>query len=136
MSRPKNNRVSRNGLGINLRALRKEIKMIPFDIKKEMRLLDLLFNERSASRTQVEKDVLVELIENARGMINVHQDKLERFQRFYKQMRSGKHSDLQLLTAEELHLLQKASSLNALKKREKEEQRREPREPLRTGTHG
>lgn len=131
MGRIRNNRRLKNPLGINLRVLRKEIKMIPFDIKKEMRLLDLLFNEKTTSRTQVEKDLLIELIEKARDMINVHQDKLERFQKFYNQIRLGKNSEMELLTPDELHILQIASSRTYLKKREDAH-----KEPLRTGTHG
>jgi len=105
--------------------------MIPFDIKKEMRLLDLLFNEKGISRTQVERDLLLELIEKARDMINVHQNKLERFQKCYDQIRSGKYSGIELLTPEELHIIQKESSSASIKKKEYA-----AKEPLRTGTHG
>lgn len=132
MGRPRKDGHTRNNrLGINLKVLKKEIKMIPFDIKKEMRLLDLLFNEKVASRTQVEKDVLLELIEKARDMINLHQNKLDRFQKFYSQIRSGNGSDNGLLTPEEMDNLQKASTRAYGRRREEM-----LKEPLRTGTHG
>jgi hypothetical protein len=135
MGRRTNNKQSKNPLGIDLRALRKEIRMIPFGIKKEMRFLDLLFNEKRTSRTQVEKEVLIELIEKARDVIQAHQDKLDRFQKFYNQMRSGKHSDTGLLTPEEIYIFQSHSHHTSLRRKEGKEEECH-KEPLRTGTHG
>ena len=128
----KNNKERKNPLGIDLRALRREIRMIPFGIRKEMRFLDLLFNEKSASRTQVEKEVLVELIEKERDVIQAYQNKLDRFQKFYSQIRSGRHSDAGLLTPEEVYGLQRHSDHAPLRRKEEVSHR----EPLRTGTHG
>ncbi len=138
MARRSNSKRTKNPLGINLRLLRKQIKMIPFDIRREMRLLDLLFNEKGYSRTQVEKEVLVELIENARKIIKTHTDKLDRYQKMYQQIRSGRVSDLALLTPEEVDVLKKQPAASRGPAKKKREGKETPPSVmhLRTGTNG
>lgn len=133
MARRRNSKNGKNPLGINLRLLRKEIKMIPFDIRKEMRLLDLLFNEKGYSRTQVEREVLLELIEKARDVIKMHHDKLDRYQRMYDEIRTGRNTHAGLLTPEEIDVLRKRHTPRSSEKKKPEEA---PKVHLRTGTNG
>jgi hypothetical protein len=131
MPRPRTNKKnSRKPNGVSLRQLKKELKLIPNDIKREMRFLDLLFAERNFVRTQAEKEVLKDFIDSAKEMVEFHQNRLERFQTCYDQLKAKKSFDLALLFPDELHALQggstqaetSASSIN--------------QETLRTGTDG
>jgi hypothetical protein len=133
MARRRNSKNGKNPLGINLRLLKKEIKMIPFDIRKEMRLLDLLFNEKGYSRTQVEKEVLLELIEKARNVIKMHHDKLDRYQKMYEEIRTGRNAHAGLLTPEEIDVLRKRQAPRSSEKKKPDEA---PKVHLRTGTNG
>jgi len=109
MARPRNHRKNnKNRDGINLRLLKKELKLIPNDIKREMRFLDLLFAERNLVRTQAEREVLKEFIDTARGMVEFHQNRLERYQKCYDQLKARKSLDHGLLLPEELQALQEA----------------------------
>lgn len=107
MARPRNHRKSpKSHNGINLRLLKKELKLIPNDIKREMRFLDLLFAERNFVRTQAEREVLKDFIDTARGMVEFHQNRLERYQKCYDQLKARKAFDHGLLLPDELHALQ------------------------------
>lgn len=131
MARPRANQTnSKNRTGINLRQLKKELKLIPNDIKREMRFLDLLFAERSFARTQAEVEVLKDFMDSAKEMVEFHQNRLERFQKCYDQLKATKAFDLGLLLPDELQLLQGRPSQG-----EKPESATEG-EGLRTGTDG
>ena len=108
MGRPRktNRNNAKNRTGINVRQLKKELKLIPNDIKREMRFLDLLFSERNFSRTQAEREVLKDFINSAKGMVEFHQKRLERYQQFYDQLKAKKAFDLTLLLPDELQSLQ------------------------------
>ena len=132
MARPKkaHQKPTNGNNGINLRSLKKELKLIPHDIKREMRFLDLLFNEKSSVRTEVEKDVLVDLISKAKKMVQLHQNRLERYEECYKQLKAKKSFDTNLLFPEELKSLQKTSS------RKTRQSASADKDGLRTGTDG
>ena len=117
--------------GLDLRKLKKELKLVPFDIKREMRFLDLLFTERNIVRTQAEREVLKDMIDRASKMVEFYQNRLTRFEECYKQFREKKSFDNSLLFPEELQLLLKWTNRksNAIPSELKEED-------LRTGTHG
>jgi hypothetical protein len=93
--------------GIDLRKLRKELKLIPFDIKREMRFLDLLFSERNIVRTQAEREVLRDLIDRASDSVKFYQSRLVRFQECYNQFKEKKSFDNTLLFPDEVQTLQK-----------------------------
>jgi len=131
MARPRNHRKNaKNRNGINLRLLKKELKLIPNDIKREMRFLDLLFAERNFVRTQAEREVLKDFIDTARGMVEFHQNRLERYQKCYDQLKAKKAFDHGLLLPEELHALQDGSPCT------EEPDYAANVESLRTGTDG
>lgn len=131
MARPRNsqNRTKKFN-GLNLRKLQKELKLIPFDIKREIRFLDLLFSERNSVRTQVEKDVLRELIDRARKMVEYHQNRLDRYEECYRQLKETKSFDRNLLYPDELQ-----SMLQIPPKTGKQESEQN-KQGLRTGTDG
>jgi hypothetical protein len=107
MGRPRTNRSNtRNANGVSIRQLKKELKLIPNDIKREMRFLDLLFAERGFSRTQAEREVLRDFIDSARRMVEFHQNRLERYQQCYDQLKRNKAFDVGLLLPGELDSLQ------------------------------
>ncbi len=120
----------RSQTGINMRQLKKELKLIPNDIKREMRFLDLLFAERDFSRTQAEREVLKDFIDTARQMVEFHQNRLERYQQCYNQLRQKKSIDMGLLLPDELHSLQGGASQAAASEFADQVER------LRTGTDG
>jgi hypothetical protein len=131
MGRPRTNRKKTgNQTGVSLRQLKKELKLIPNDIKREMRFLDLLFAERSLSRTQAELEVLRDFIQRAKGMVEFHQNRLERYQECYDQLKAKKAFDLGLLLPDELLSLRGGPS-----KPEASDYPTEG-EGLRTGTDG
>ena len=106
MGRPRTNRRNgKNRTGVSLRELKKELKLIPNDIKREMRFLDLLFAERDFSRTEAEREVLKEFINNAKKMVEFHQNRLERYQQCYDQLKAKKAFDVSLLLPAELRSL-------------------------------
>ena len=132
MGRPKINRNHpKNRSGVSLRLLKKELKLIPNHINREMRFLDLLFAERNISRTQAEREVLKEFIERSKAMVEYHQDRLERYQRCYDQLKAKKAFDLALLLPGELQFLQGETPSQA-----ETPQGLPEREGLRTGTDG
>jgi hypothetical protein len=107
MARPRRKRKNAtNNAGFSIRHVKRELKLIPNDIKREMRFLDLLFAERNLVRTQAEREVLREFIESAKGMVEFHQNRLERYQKFYDQLKARKSVDTGLLLPDELRLLQ------------------------------
>ena len=131
MGRPRrNNKGSAKQNGINLRQFKKELKLIPNDIKREMRFLDLLFAERNFVRTQAEREVLKDFIDSTKEMVEFHQDRLERYQMCYNQLKATKGFDLALLFLSELVALQ-GDSTQADKAACPVED-----ESLRTGTDG
>jgi hypothetical protein len=131
MGRPKTKRNNtRNKTGVTLRQLKKELKLIPNDIKREMRFLDLLFSERDFSRTRAEREVLKDFIDHAREMVEFHQNRLERYQQCYDQLREKKALDLSLLLPDELQ------SLRGTPPQEQTAEYTDERERLRTGTDG
>jgi hypothetical protein len=91
---------------VNLRQLKKELKLIPNDIKREVRFLDLLFAERNFVRTEAEREVLKDFIDSAKEMTEFHQNRLERYQACYDQLKTKKAFDLGLLLPDELNALQ------------------------------
>jgi len=93
---------------ISIRLLKKELKLIPADINKEKRFLDLLIAESHTVRTQVEKEVLVEFIAQTKKKVTKHENRLGRYQQCYNQLKETKSFDRGLLFPEELILLQKA----------------------------
>jgi hypothetical protein len=101
-----NRKNAKNRTGVTLRQLKKELKLIPNDIKREMRFLDLLFAERSFVRTEAEREVLRDFIDSAKEMVEFHQNRLERYQACYDQLKAKKAFDLGLLLPDELHALQ------------------------------
>ena len=103
-----NNKNPKNRTGVSLRQLKKELKLIPNDIKREMRFLDLLFADRNFVRTQAEKEVLKDFIDSAKEMVEFHQNRLERYQACYDQLKTKKAFDLGLLLPDELHALHPA----------------------------
>ena len=106
MGRPRTNgRNSKNGTGISIRQLKKELKLIPNDIKREMRFLDLLYVEKNFSRTQAEKEVLKDFMDRAKKMVKFHQNRLDRYQQCYDQLKAKKSFDLSLLFPDELQFL-------------------------------
>ena len=131
MAKPRSSR--KNGKkrdGISLRQLKRELKLIPNDIKREMRFLDLLFAERNFVRTQAEREVLRDFIDGAKAMVEFHQNRLERYQTCYDQLKATKGFDLALLLPDELHALQRGSVQAERPTRPINE------EALRTGTDG
>ncbi len=114
--------------GLNLRKLKKELKLIPFDIQREVRFLDLLFAERNLVRTEVERDVLRELIDRAKKMVVHHQNRLDRYKECYKQYKSKKSFDTNLLLPDEL--------LGLLKLPPQESGLPQDKADFRTGTDG
>jgi len=125
-----NNKNPKNRTGVSLRELKKELKLIPNDIKRQMRFLDLLFAERNFVRTQAEREVLKDFIDSAKEMVEFHQNRLERYQACYDQLKTKKAFDLGLLLPDELHALQSGPS-----QKEKPAYAIE-RQGLRTGTDG
>jgi len=131
MGRPRTKRNnSKNRTGVSIRELKKELKLIPNDIKREMRFLDLLFAERNFSRTEAEREVLRDFIDRAKKMVEFHQNRLDRYQRCYDQLKAKKAFDLSLLLPAELQSL-RGEPLQA----EASEYTTEG-EGLRTGTDG
>ena len=134
MARPRA-RVKRDSIinrkGISIREFKKELKLIPNDIKREMRFLDLLFAERNFVRTQAEREVLRDFINGAKEMVEFHQNRLERYQKCYEQLKARKGFDLELLFPNELRSLQEQPS-----QREAPAYLTQGQERLRTGTDG
>ncbi len=116
--------------GIDLRKLKKELKLIPFDIKREMRFLDLLFSERNIVRTQAEREVLKDLIDHAGKTVKFYQNRLIRFQECYNRYKEKKSFDNNLLMPEEMQSLLKWPNPSA------NEQPSQQEGDLRTGTDG
>ncbi len=132
MGTPRTNRNDKkNRRRVSLRLLKKELKLIPHDINREMRFLDLLFAERNISKTQAEREVLKDFIDRSKAMVEYHQDRLERFQRCYDQLKEEKAFDLALLLPGELQFLQGEPPSQAQSAPDLSEQ-----EGLRTGTDG
>jgi hypothetical protein len=125
-----NNKKAKNRTGVSLRQLKKELKLIPNDIKREMRFLDLLFAERNFVRTEAEREVLKDFIDSAKQMVEFHQNRLERYQACYDQLKTKKAFDLGLLLPDELNALQSGPSLKEKPAYSTHRQR------LRTGTDG
>lgn len=116
------------GLSLSLRLLKKELKLIPMDLKREMRFLDLLLIELEHAKTQAEKDVIREFLDASRGRVEYHQKRLERYEECYRQIKETKGCDTSLLLPEELH---------RLRQNHEEPSSIETQESgLRTGTHG
>jgi hypothetical protein len=133
MARPKTHGGNgKNNVGVSLRQLKKELKLIPNDIKREMRFLDLLFAERDFSRTRAEREVLLEFIEGARKMVEFHQNRLERYQKCYDQLKKEKTFSTDLLFPEELQSLRTGATHEDSGDFEIEA----PVQGLRTGTDG
>lgn len=108
---PRTKRILKNkATGVSVRRLKKELKLIPNDIKREMRFLDLLFSERNQVRTETEKEVLGDFIQTAKKMVEFHQNRLERYQECYKQIKSLKSFEQGLLFPDELAALQKTAA--------------------------
>jgi hypothetical protein len=106
MGRPRTNgNNSKDRTGISIRQLKKELKLIPNDIKREMRFLDLLFAERNFSKTQAEREVLKDFMDRAKKMVEFHQNRLDRYQQCYDQLQEKKAFDLSLLLPDELQAL-------------------------------
>lgn len=131
MGRPRNSQNrSKKFNGLSLRNLKRELKLIPFDIKREVRFLDLLFSERNIVRTQVEKDVLMDLIDRAKKMVHFHQNRLDRYEECYRQVKEEKSFDSNLFFPDELQSLLhppgKAGKQESLQRKQS----------LRTGTDG
>lgn len=113
---------------VSLRLLKKELKLIPMDLKREMRFLDLLLVEHEHAKTQVEKDVIRDFLAASRSRVEYHQKRLERYEECYRQLRETKAFDTSLLLPEELRRLQQSrEDLPAVEAHETD---------LRTGTHG
>jgi len=125
-----NNKKAKNRNGVSLRQLKKELKLIPNDIKRQVRFLDLLFAERNFVRTDAEREVLKDFIDSARQMAVFHQNRLERYQACYDQLKAKKAFDLRLLLPDELNALQSGPSLKEKPAYSAEGQR------FRTGTDG
>jgi hypothetical protein len=125
-----NNKKAKNRNGVNLRELKKELKLIPKDIKREVRFLDLLFAERNFVRTDAEREVLKDFIDSAKQMAEFHQNRLERYQACYEQLKKKKAFDLGLLLPDELNALQRGPSLKEKRAYSTDGQR------FRTGTDG
>ena len=125
-----NNKKAKNRNGVSLRQLKKELKLIPNDIKREMRFLDLLFAERNFVRTEAEKEVLKDFIDSTKQRVEFHQNRLERYQACYDQLKTKKAFDLDLLLPDELNALQSGASLKEEPASSTDGQR------LRTGTDG
>jgi len=129
MARPKKNgRQTRNYPGLNLRKLRKELKLIPFDIQREMRFIDLLFSERNSVRTQTERNVLKDMIDGATKTVEFYQNRLERYQECYRQFKDRNTFDNNLLLPEELQSLRNSPA--------KDTEAPAAKQLRRTGTHG
>lgn len=113
---------------MSLRLLKKELKLIPMDLKREMRFLDLLLVEHEHAKTQAEKDVIRDFLAASRSRVEYHQKRLERYEECYRQLKETKACDTSLLLPEELHRLQQyQEDLRVLET---------PEADLRTGTHG
>jgi len=130
MQKTQNNKLPGEFVRINLRKLKKELKLIPSDIKREMRFLDLLFSEKNIVRTKVEKDVLKDMIEEAKKVVKIHQNRFERYQECYKQLKEKKSFDTGLLNPEEIQTLKKLPAAGKTK------QPGAVKENRRTGTDG
>lgn len=126
-----NHRNAKRSQHLSARHLKKELKLIPYDIKREMRFLDLLLCENNQVRTRVEREVVQQFIAKARAMVKFHQKRLERYEECYRQLRQKKTCDPGLLQPEELQeLLGQGKPSSQIKSQL-------PQEPdLRTGTHG
>lgn len=106
MGRPRTNgNNSKNRTGVSIRELKKELKLIPNDIKREMRFLDLLFAEKNFSRTRAEREVLKDFMDSAKKMVEFHRKRLDRYQQCYDQLKAKKAFDLSLLLPHELQSL-------------------------------
>lgn len=111
MGRPRTNGKNlKNDTGISIRQLKRELKLIPNDIRREMRFLDLLFAERNFSRTQAEREVLKDFMDSAKRMVEFHQKRLGRYQQCYDQLKTKKAFDMSLLLPDELQSLQGETS--------------------------
>ncbi len=115
---------------LSIRLLKKELKLIPADINKEKRFLDLLIAENHIVRTQVEKDVIVEFMQNTKKMVSFHENRLGRYQQCYEQIKDKKSFDRGLLFPEELQFLQKKPTTKGQKKSDPNNNK------LLTGTDG
>jgi hypothetical protein len=116
------------GVSLSLRLLKKELKLIPMDLKREMRFLDLLLTELEHAKTQAEKDVIRDFLDASRARVEYHQKRLERHEECYRQLKETKGFDTSLLLPEELHRLQQ--------NREEASSVETQESDLRTGTHG
>ncbi len=124
---------SGNAHQVSVRELKKELKLIPSDIKREMRFLDLLLAEKNTAKTQAEREVLAEFIDTSKQRVKFHQNRLERYQECYNRLKSKKELDPGLLLPEEIEAL-RASPPAA-----EGPNRKDPlfeKEGLRTGTDG
>jgi GDP-D-mannose dehydratase len=125
--KPKN---GKKALSLGLRQIKRELKMIPHDIKRQMRFMDLLLNENNQVRTEVEREVVREHIVEAKAMVEFHQGRLERFEECYKQIKEKNSFDFSLLRPEELQGLLGDDEIAQSEHTSLEEPN------LRTGTHG
>ena len=108
MSKPSNPQErTRRFVSLSIRKLKRELKAILLDVHREMRYIDLLFVERNSARTQVERDVVLDLIDRAKKMLETHQKRLDRYRECYRQFREKKSFDRDLLNPEELRALLK-----------------------------
>lgn|GEM_PF-1589611 len=117
-----------HGVSLSLRLLKKELKLIPMDLKREMRFLDLLLIELEHAKTQAEKDVIRDFLDASRARVEYHQKRLERHEECYRQLKETKGFDTSLLLPEELRRLQdNHEEVSSVETQESD---------LRTGTHG
>ena len=106
MRKPLNGKNHKNNLSeISLRQLKKELKLLPADINKQRRFLDLLHAEKHTVRTDVERAVLIDFINTSKTKVDFYENRLGRYQQCYDQLKEKKSFDKNLLFPDELESL-------------------------------
>jgi len=108
MRKPLNGKNHTHNLSeISLRQLKKELKLLPTDINKQRRFLDLLHAEKNIVRTDVERAVLIDFINTSKSKVDFFEKRLDRYQQCYQQLKEKKSFDKGLLLPDELESLKR-----------------------------
>ena len=101
---------------VSLRQLKRELKLLPADIKKQRRFLDLLHAEKQTVRTDVEKAVLIDFINTSKEKVDFFENRLDRYQQCYDQLKETKSFNRGLLFPDELEALKRKPKNKTSKK--------------------
>ena len=83
--------------------LRAQLSYSDYSVDQEEHIDNVV--HASADRTEAEREVLKEFIDNAKKMVEFHQNRLERYQQCYDQLKAKKAFDVSLLLPAELRSL-------------------------------